>query len=114
MAAVNYFGVGSSCISRRPACRGFFENYAALFSTDRGKEPSMVCSTKRPMLSESPKTVPGDATLRNVFNHLAVQWLGPVLKHCYFVLWQAENTPPETWAFFQRLWTPRNLDPSRK
>src|SRR5258708_26702766 len=99
MAAVNYFGVGSSCISRRPACRGFFENYAALFSTDRGKEPSMVCSTKRPMLSESPKTVPGDATLRNVFNHLAVQWLGRGFKPSHVVLWPVWATPPEHGVF---------------
>jgi hypothetical protein len=40
----------------------------------------MVGSTKRPMLTQSPETVPGDATLRNVFNHLAVQWLGRVCE----------------------------------
>ncbi len=88
MADVNYFRVDSPCISRRPACRSFFENYVALFSTDWGKEPSMICLTKRPMLSQSPKTVPGDATLRNVFNHFAVQWLGRVLKDRYVILWQ--------------------------
>jgi hypothetical protein len=101
MAEVNYFGIGSSCISRRPAGRGFFENYAALFSTDWGKEPSMVGSTKRPMLSQSPETVPGDATLRKLFNHLAVQWLGRVLKHCYVVLWQVETTPCELGILLQ-------------
>jgi len=61
----------------------------------------MVTSTKRPMLSESPKTVPADATLRNVFNHLAVQWLGRVLKHCYVVLWQVETTPRELGVLLQ-------------
>jgi hypothetical protein len=40
MAKVNYFGIGSSCISGRPAGRDFFESYEALFSTDWGKEPS--------------------------------------------------------------------------
>ena len=103
MAEVNYFGIGSSGISRRPAGRGFFENYAALFSTDWGKEPSMVCSTKRPMLSESPKTVPGESTLRNVFNHLAVQWIGRMLKDCYVVLWQVETTPRELGVLLQYL-----------
>jgi hypothetical protein len=42
----------------------------------------MVCSTKRPTISDSPTTVPADATLRNVFNHFADQRLGRVLKHC--------------------------------
>jgi hypothetical protein len=72
MADVNYFRVGSSCISRRPARRGFFENDAALFGTDRSKEPSMVASTKRPVLCHTSKTVPRDPALRDVFNHLAV------------------------------------------
>src|ERR1700730_9172585 len=101
MAEVNYFGISSSCISRRPAGRDFFENYAALFRTDWGKEPSMVCRTKRSQTSGSPTPVPADATLRNVFNHFAIQWLGRVLKHCYLVLWQGENAPPEPGVFFQ-------------
>jgi hypothetical protein len=67
MAEVNYFGIGSSCISRRLARRDFFENYVALFSTDRGKEPSMVCLTKNPVISHSPIAAPADATLRKVF-----------------------------------------------
>src|SRR5437016_10021755 len=103
MVEVHDFGIGSPCISRRPACRNFFENYVALFRTDWGKEPSMVCSTKRSMLSESPKTIPADATLRNVFNHFTVQWLGRVLKHRYVVLWQVETTPGELGVLLQRL-----------
>ena len=101
MAEVNYFGIGSSCVSRRPTCRNFFENYIALFSTDGGKEPSMVGSTKRPKASRSPTTVPADATLSNVFDHFAVQWLGRVLKHCYVVLGQVETTPPEPGVLLQ-------------
>src|SRR3981081_983522 len=103
MAEVNYFGVGSSCISRRPAGRDFFENYLALFSTDGGQEPSVAGSTKRPKTSGSPNTVPTDAALRNVFNHFAIQWLARVLKHCYLVLWQVETTPPEPGVLLQYL-----------
>src|ERR1700724_1794047 len=109
MAEVNYFGISSSCISRRPAGRDFFENHEALFSTDWSKEPSMVGRTKRPVTSGSSATVPADATLGNVFHHFAVQWLGRVLKHCYLILWQGEPTPSEPWSLFYVRWSINKL-----
>jgi hypothetical protein len=63
----------------------------------------MVANTKRPMLRESPETVPADAPLGNVFYHFAVQWFGRVLKHCYVVLWQVETAPRELGVLLQDL-----------
>ena len=102
MVEVTHFGIDSSSISRRPAGRDFFENHAALFRTDWGKEPSMVCSAKTPTISENPETVPGDAMLRNALNHFAIQWLGLVLKK-YGVLWQVETSPRELGVHLQYL-----------
>jgi hypothetical protein len=100
-AEVKYFGTDSSCMLRRQTCRGFFENYVALVSAGWGKEPSMVRITNRPPNTGATITDPAQATLRNVFRHLAVQRRGKGFKPV--VPWQVETTPRELGVLLQYL-----------